>query len=114
MANAELTAPLKKEGAKVIEVVIEGEKVVENSKEHLALLQVFDPEKRYMFQLASENEQRSHPVIMIQNGVSHVMPHKKFITKRNIIFSSQIVWNGQRRNIRYYDGCTTIFVDKQP
>jgi hypothetical protein len=119
MANAETsTAPLKKEGAKEIRVEIDtffpAEKVIENSKEHLALTQVFDTGRKYMYQLANENEQRQNPVIMIQNGVSHVVSHKKYITQRNIIFSSQIVWEGQRRNIRYYDGCTTLFVDKQP
>jgi hypothetical protein len=25
-----------------------------------------------------------------------------------------VVWNGERRNLRYYDGCTSIFQDEQP
>lgn len=122
MANAEtLSAPLKKEGAKEykwieVELGDDKEKVKEDSNEYFALTQVFDSEKKYMFQLANESHDSLMPVMEISNNGRTVipLPAKKFTPKRNIVFSSQIVWNGQRRNIRYYAGCTTIFVDKQP
>lgn len=125
MADAQSTieAPLtKKQGAlsekKFVEVELgeTKERVLENSPEHLALTQVFDTEKKYMFELAEEADQNLHPVIQTSNGgrTQVVLPRKKYPPSRNIILSSQIVWNGQRRNIRYYAGCTTIFVDKQP
>ncbi len=28
--------------------------------------------------------------------------------------TSQVIWNGSRRIIRYYDGCTSLFADQQP
>lgn len=108
MADALVQAPVKKE--ELIE--IDGEQVLKNSKEHLALSQVFDPEKKYMFELAVENPQREYPVIDMRT--KRPAPHKKFNPYRNIVLTSQIVWRGNRRMIRYYDGCTTIFSDKQP
>lgn len=65
-----------------------------------------------MFELAEQNLERELPVIdMITKRPA---PHKKFKPFQNIVFTSQIVWNGQRRMIRYYDGCSSIFVDEQP
>ena len=114
-AQATLDAPLKKAiGAK--EITVDGENVIEGSKEHQALTQVFDTEKKYMFELAEESDQNLHPVILSTNAGrnNQVVPARKHKPFHNIILSSQIVWKGQRRNIRYYDGCTTLFVDKQP
>lgn len=72
----------------------------------------FDVDKKYMFELAVRNPERELPVI---DGRTHrPMPHQEFKPYQNVVFTSQIVWNGQRRNIRYYDGCTTLFVDEQP
>ena len=122
MADATLTAPSKQSGAKIEKKWVDigegndSEKVIENSPEHLALTQVFDTEKKYMFELAEEADQNLHPVIQTSNGgrTQVVLPPKRFKPSHNIVLSSQIVWNGQRRNIRYYAGCTSIFVDKQP
>lgn len=120
MANAEtLSAPLpsKEAGASAIkEVDVLGEKVIEGSKEWKALTQQFESEKKYMYELAEIAPERVHPVIEMSNAgrTNIALKNKKFIPKRNIILTSQIVWKGERRNIRYYDGCTTIFADKQP
>lgn len=109
MANAEKTAPLKKE-QKFIE--IEGESVVDNSKEHLVLAQEFDPFKKYVFELANRNPTRDLPVM---NARTHkAVDHQDFIPSRNLVYTSQVVWNGRRRMVRYYDGCDSIFFDKQP
>lgn len=111
MANALTKAPLKEEVKKVI---IEGEEVVEGSNEHKALSQEFDPNKRYMFQLAEENIQRELPVYEVRDNRATPVPHKKFKPYQNVVMTSQIVWQNRRRMIRYYDGCDSIFVDKQP
>lgn len=107
MANATL-APLKK----AEEIEIEGEKIIKDSPEHIALLQEFDPFKKYMFELVSKNPERDIPVIDMRS--QRPVPHKNFKPYQNIVFTSQIVWKGQRRMIRYYDGCNSIFSDKQP
>jgi len=109
MANA-TTAPLTKKD--VLDVNVDGEIVKEGSPEHIALSQEFDTNKNYVFQLATENLVRELPVI--DKRTNRAEPHKKFKPWQNIVLSSQIVWKGQRRNIRYYDGCTSIFQDQQP
>lgn len=102
MANAaQQTAPVKKATAT-------------ESDENIALNQVFDTQKKYVFELVQQNEERELPVLFVQGQKSSIAPHKKFSPYRNIVLTSQVVWNGQRRTIRYYDGCTSIFVDEQP
>lgn len=108
MANATtLAAPLKKEF-----IEVEGLKVVKDSNEHRALLQEFDPSKKYVFQLASENMHTEKPVIDAKT--QRPLPHKRFKPFQNLIMTSQIVWNNGRIGIRYYDGCESIFVSQQP
>ena len=98
MANAEVkTAPEKK-----------------YPNEDAALAQTFDPEKKYVFELAEENPEREMPVVMVQGQRSQLAPHKKYKPWQNVVLTSQIVWKGQRRMVRYYDGCDSIFVDEQP
>jgi hypothetical protein len=111
MANALAKAPSKEEVKKVI---VEGEEVVDGSNEHKALSQEFDPNKKYMFQLAEHNIQRELPVYEVRDNRATPMPHKKFKPYQNVVMTSQIVWQNRRRMIRYYDGCDSIFVDKQP
>lgn len=112
MAQAELkTAPTKPVAIKIGEGEFI-EEVVENSKEHKALSKVFDPLKKYMFELVSENPEREFPVIDMRT--KRPAPHTRFKPYQSMVFTSQVVWNGQRRMIRYYDGCGTIFADKQP
>lgn len=82
------------------------------TKEELVLSQNFDAGKKYMFELAAHNLEREFPVIDMRS--KKPIPHVKFPPYRNIVLTSQIVWNGSRRMIRYYDGCTSIFVDEQP
>jgi len=72
----------------------------------------FDPDKRYVFQLAEENRQRG--ALIWDMRENRQVPERKFRPFHNIVYTSQIVWNKQRRNIRYYDGCTSLFVEEQP
>lgn len=95
MAEAEI-APLKKNG----------------EKEQAALDIEFDTGKKYMFELAERNLEREKPVINMRTQRPEA--HKPFKPFQNIVFTSQIVWNGSRTNIRYYDGCESIFISKQP
>jgi hypothetical protein len=81
-------------------------------KEDAALAQTFDPKKKYLFESANKNPLRDYPVI--DTRAKRPIPHENFKPYQNIILSSQIVWKGERRNIRYYDGCTSIFTDDQP
>jgi hypothetical protein len=113
MADATLTmeAPLSKKGGRIT-VTVEGEEVIKDSPEHLALSQEFDLGKRYMFELASKNPERIYPVINMRTKRPAILPEYKPF--QNLVYTSQIIWNGRRRMIRYYDGCDTIFVDKQP
>lgn len=98
MANALKNAPFKEEG-------LNGE------KEQAFLDQKFDPNKKYMFELAQKNAARDIPIVDIREKREIVQDFRPY---QNIVFSSQIVWNGQRANIRYYDGCDSIFVASQP
>ena len=84
----------------------------ELTKEQKALSQKFDPNKKYMFELAAKNIERELPVINMQTKRPIRQP--EYNQYRNIVYTSQIVWNGDRRMLRYYDGCTSIFVDEQP
>lgn len=114
MADATTVAPLKKAEPKKVTVDLGGstEEVIEGSNEHLVLTQVFDPEKKYMFESAVKNPERELPVFDTLS--KRVVAHKPFRPYQNIVLTSQIVWNGQRRMLRYYDGCSSIFQDKQP
>lgn len=115
MAHAATAAPKKEERKKIkISLGSTTEEVFENSKEHFALVQEFDPYKKYMFELAVQNIERELPIMLIRGQRQTPMPHQKFPPFRNLTMSSQVIWNGQRRILRYYDGCDTIFVDKQP
>lgn len=108
MANAKKNAPLEFEGGETLVA----EKVDGWPRETAFLAQQFDPEKKYMFQLAEENIEREMPIINMVT--KRPEPHKPFKPFNNICFSSQIIWKGQRRMVRYYDGCSSIFVDEQP
>lgn len=72
----------------------------------------YETGKKYVYQLAAENLDLSKPVIDMR--LNRPVPHKKFKPSQNLVMSSQIVWKGQRTNILYYDGCTTIFTADQP
>lgn len=105
MANASIKeAPVKETGTPT--------KAKGPTAEELFLAQVFDPFKKYMFELAEENMPRQLPVIDYRT--QRPAPEKKFKPYRNICMTAQIIWNGQRRGIRYYDGCDSIFIDEQP
>lgn len=109
MANALDKAPLKKE-SEIFE--IGGQKLVKDSNEYRALTQEFDPQKKYVFQLAAENMVTEKPVIDARTN--RPLPHKKYKPYQNLIMTSQIVWKNGRVGIRYYDGCESIFVSDQP
>jgi len=104
-----MTAPDKEK-----KVIVLGEEVIKDSKEFHALSQEYDPSIKYMFELATENPERELPIMIVEGQKSRPAPHERFNPFRNLVFTSQIIWNNQRRGIRYYDGCDTIFVDKQP
>lgn len=99
---------------KVKEVTLFGVKVKEGTNEFKYLSQVddYDTSKKYVFQLADVVAEREKPVIDART--SRPIPHRQFIPYRNLVLSSQIVWNGSRTHIRYYDGCETIFTTAQP
>ena len=81
-----------------------------------------DINRRYAYVLAKKNERRGK--IYDENG--NVRGEPPYQPQVNILFRSSIVWDGSidpfsknPRNkgvhqIRYYDGCTTLFVDDQP
>ncbi len=109
MADAKKTAPL---------IFAEDAKTdVKNVKEtveqaYLKLMDEFDPQKKYAFKLVATNPERTRPVINQRTG--RPIPTKEHRPLQNLVFTSQIVWNKQRANIRYYDGCESIFVSEQP
>ncbi len=80
--------------------------------EYLAM--EFDPQKKYMFELAVQNAERELPVIEVEGQKSRAIPTEKYKPYQNIVLTSQIIWKGQRRILRYYDGCSSIFADEQP
>ncbi len=100
MAHAE-TAPLLKTPSNP-----------KGAKEIAALSQTFDTNKTYIFELAAKSMERTHPIYNLRTKRNE--PHKPFKPSQNLILSSQIVWDGQRVNIRYYDGCDSIFQQEQP
>ena len=97
MANALKEAPSKKTG---------------QSLEDQYINQEFDVDKKYMFELIEKNPERESPVFDMNS--KRPAPQREFKPFQNIVLSSQIVWKGQRVNIRYYDGCDSIFVADQP
>ena len=111
MANAE-TLKSAPEVTKPTKVTVEGEEVVVGSHEHKVLSQEFDQAKRYVFELAKRNEPRRLPVINFRTG--RAVEEQPFRPLHNIVLTSNIIWNGRRRIIRYYDGCDSVFYDKQP
>lgn len=101
MADAKILAPSKKE-----------EKQWLAEEEYLKM--EFDPKKKYMFELAVVNPEREMPVIEVDGQKSRAIRTDKYKPYRNIVLTSQIIWKGQRRIVRYYDGCSSIFADEQP
>lgn len=74
----------------------------------------YDHLKKYMFELATPNPDREMAVIEVDGQKSRMIPTDRFKPYLNIVLTSQIIWKGQRRILRYYDGCTSIFADEQP
>jgi len=115
LQDAPLTIPKHGRG-KQKKTLTENDLVVQKNepltKEQIVLSQKFDTNKKYMFELAKKNPEREQPVMDM--STKRPAPHKEFIPFRNIVYTSQIVWNGDRRILRYYDGCKSIFSDEQP
>lgn len=105
MANA------KKELAPLEDVLVEED---EFKAEREILKMKFDSKKKYMFELAEVNAPRELPIMIVQNNKASPEPFRKFKPYCNLVYTSQVVWKGERRNLRYYDGCTSIFNDEQP
>lgn len=72
----------------------------------------YDPFRKYMYHLAARNQEREKPIVDARTN--RFTPHQEFKPYQNLVLTSIIVWNNNRRSIRYYDGCTSIFVDEQP
>ena len=109
MANAPTLekepAPLKKEAKQTLE-----QEYLDRVKNPLN--NFYDPSKTYVYQLSQRNQEREQPIIDARTN--RPSGHQEFKPFHNIVFTSQIIWGGQRRMMRYYDGCTTPFVDEQP
>lgn len=81
-----------------------------------------DINTRYAYVLSQKNDVRGK--VYDENGNKREeQPYKPYL---NLLLRSSIVWDGSvdpfskkprakgRHQIRYYDGCTTLFVDEQP
>ena len=120
-ANNELAPVEKKERKKrepkAIVVQPEIKKNDDSEKypvESAYLAMEFDHLRKYMFELATPNLEREMGILEVDGQKSRMIPTPKFKPYLNIVLTSQIIWKGQRRIIRYYDGCTSIFADEQP
>lgn len=81
-----------------------------------------DLNTRYAYVIASKNDKRGK-VYDEHGNQRHENEYKPYL---NVLLESSIVWKGEedpfskkpraagRHKIRYYDGCTTLFVDDQP
>lgn len=85
-----------------------------DTPEKIVMATKFDKRKKYMFELAVENEPRELPIMVVQNNKASFDPPRKFKPYVNIVYTSEIVWKEERRIIRYYDGCTSLFQEDQP
>lgn len=114
MANAATKSAPSSE-LKFFEGVL-GQKVKEGSLEHQYLEEIdnYEISKNYVFELASENNERENGVYEVIQNRNYPVKTNKHNASTNLVLSSQIVWNGGRVGIRYYDGCDTIFVADQP
>ena len=71
----------------------------------------YDPAKKYVYELAWHHMERDKPIMDARSN--RPAPVQEFKPYQNIVYTSQIIWKGQRRVLRYYDGCTTPFADEQ-
>lgn len=81
-----------------------------------------DINTRYAYVLAEKNEERGRVYDEFGNKRAEI----EYKPSLNVLMLSSIVWDGSkdpfsgnprakgRHQIRYYDGCTTLFVDDQP
>lgn len=79
--------------------------------------------KRYVYVLAAKCEPRG---MVYDAKTNQPIPDREYPRTRNLLFASSIIWeggedpfSGKERKAgayptRYYDGCTTLFVDDQP
>lgn len=86
-----------------------------------------DLDRKYVYRLLGANMEREAPVYEIEKGRQYLFKGSKFKPFQNLLMLSSIVWDGKkekpwgwgdhqpgRRRIRYYDGCTTLYVDLHP
>lgn len=81
-----------------------------------------DLNKKYVYVLALKNEPRGR----VFDGDGNPIKDQEYPGRRNLLLRSSIIWpggkdpfSGKERQcgkhlIRYYDGCTTLFIDDQP
>lgn len=118
-ANNELAPEVKKERKKRQPKEVTPQPIVKNDSEkypvEAAYLEMtFDHLKKYMFELAAPNLDREMGILEVEGQKTRMIPSPKFKPYLNLVLTSQIIWKGQRRIVRYYDGCTSIFADEQP
>ena len=97
--------------------------MTKQSTEQLKIEEILpDINTKYAYVLAQKNEPRG--MVYDENGRKRgEIEYKPYL---NLILSSSIIWDGKvdpfsgkprsagRHKIRFYDGCTTLFVDDQP
>lgn len=81
-----------------------------------------DLDVRYAYVMAQKNEKRGG----VFDELGRAREEQEFRPYNNILLRSSILWDGSedpfsgrkraagRQQIRYYDGCTTLFMDDQP
>jgi hypothetical protein len=120
-ANNELAPEVKKERKKRQTKTVAPQLIQQKSDDsekypvEAAYLEMkFDHLKKYMFELAAPNLEREMGILEVEGQKARMIPTPKFKPYLNLVLTSQIIWKGQRRIVRYYDGCTSIFADEQP
>lgn len=117
MAHADETAPLQEEvmeravPSRILPLVKTPSNPV-GRLEKEALAQEFEPNKNYVFELVGHNLERPIPIYNLKTKRNE--PPNKFKPYQSLLLTSQIVWDKGRVNLRYYDGCESIFVSEQP
>lgn len=92
------------------------------SKEAVQVQAASDINTKYVYVLAEKNDRRGR----VYDEMGMPRGEAEYKPRRNLLLRSSIVWPGGkdpfsgndrqagRHLIRYYDGCTTLFVDDQP
>jgi len=94
------------------------------SKTDILELEQIEVDTRHCYVLAAKNEHRG----MVFDDKNRPRPDNEYPRQRNVLMRSSIIWPKDAKDpfvadkirtkgrylIRYYDGCSTLFVDDQP